>query len=641
MTHNEAHPGSAPPPDPRVGSPVPVPEDGDGAKPTPPADPLAEARAALSSLLSLAKVEQIICIDDDFAVDHEDNAPTELLDGVEDDRLAVLGSVWEGLQGLPPDVRSEKFKVLWRSAKLADRKDLHGKLEGWAAELRPIDLGARKLAKVLGETGVCPVHCFTFRDWQSRQAQLLGSKFDGKFTLLLIDQDFGKEGGDPRGGIEILRTLQASVSDQDAVSVRCALLTNTKAPGEEHSSWDQFATDENLTRSRFMLISKARLSDDQFGGFVLMTRLTVLNPLCEKLRGHAARVYEDALVEAVKQLGGVTIYDVERIVFASSRKEGVWEPDTLFRILGLFLRREARRRAAGDTPLRDLADEVRGLAGPTSLDPKAEDTKAKEIRRLELYEDGDYLNKHHTPIDLGDVFEVVKNPGKKDESRKRYLLVAQPCEMMVRVQPTPGGRRRPTAVEAVLIEVVKEKPKGAHYQLDYFEPNSEHAYAVFGRARVANLNILDLCVFRQDGQAEIASTDQAAAGLIPSWRARHAVVLRHLASCLKEFGRLQSALAPVDSKEKDKEKKAAAAAALSALMRCCVDREFGPNPLFSLILAPEEGGGRLKFSCQRIRRLSQPWAGALLTEYAHNLSRAAFEHDFGQEDAETVPRALA
>lgn len=73
------------------------------------------------------------------------------------------------------------------------------------------------------------------------------------------------------------------------------------------------------------------------------------------------------------------------------------------------LRREARKVAATNDQLRKLADEVRAIAGPTSLEPtpKQEGTKALEIRQIELYEDATYLNKHFTPIDLGDIFEVA------------------------------------------------------------------------------------------------------------------------------------------------------------------------------------------------------------------------------------------
>ena len=475
---------------------------------------------------------------------------------------------------------------------------------------------------------------FSWTEWREKQAQMVASRFDRKFTMLFIDQDFSKEAGDVRGGIKILRDLQDTIPATEATELRCALLTNTKNPGEEHGAWDAFATEEKLDRSRFMLISKERLLDEQFGGFILMARLAILNPLCEILREQAAGVYEQALAGAKKQLDGVTIYDVEKIVFASSRKEGVWELDTLFRILGLFLRREARSLAAANNPLREMADSVRSLAGPSAFDPKQEQTKATEIRRMELYEDGDYLNKHHTPIDLGDVFEVVKNAGKKDESKKRFMLVAQPCEMMVRVEAPLDGKRRPTTIEAVLIEIISAEPKGKSYRLDYFEPSGAHAYVVFGKARVANLNILDLCVFRKDGRAELSVADTPAAELIPSWRLRHIVLMKNLIKCVDCVGRLLSTLKPLDPKEKDQRQKQNMNAATKAIERWSIDQEFGPNPLFPPILFCEKNGARIKFLCQRIRRLNQPWSGALLTEYTQNWSRAAFEHDFGNVDSE-------
>lgn len=599
--------------------------EGDVTPAMPAIDPLAETKAMLGGLFRQAKVEQIICIDDDFAVDHRENVPTDLIEILEDAQLKETGSVGEALLKVEEGQRASKFKELWQAATNDDRRVLHATLEQLASQHGAVQTGARKLADILDAVGACPVRRFTWTEWRAQQAQQLASKFDGKFTLLLIDQDFRKEGGDGRGGIEILRNLQAGVADKDAATLRCALLTNTKEPGEEHGSCVEFAAAEKLTPSRFMLISKTRLNDDQLAGFVLMVRLAILNPLCETLRTHAAGVYETALAEAKKQLGDVTIYDFERIVFASSRKEGVWEPDTLFRILGLFLRKESRRLAAQpDSQLRPLADQLRLLAGSTSLDPKQEKSKATEIRRLELYEDGDYLNKHFTPIDLGDVFEVVRPDGS---SGKRFMLVAQPCEMMVRLEPPLVGKRRHTAVEAVMIEIAAKEPKDGYHPLNYFEPSGDHAYLIFGRARTVSLAILDLCALRSDGRAELGEEDAAPPGLVPTWALRHSVLVKLVKETCDRIVKLSEGLATSDPK--DRQKKNAIEASRKALTSWATCPNFGPNPLFAVTAQTEKGKHRLKFGCRRIRRLNQPFSSDLLTAYTQHLSRAAFEHDFG------------
>lgn len=67
------------------------------------------------------------------------------------------------------------------------------------------------------------------------------------------------------------------------------------------------------------------------------------------------------------------------------------------------------------------------------------------------------------------------------------------------------------------------------------------------------------------------------------------------------------------------------------LTEFAIGRVFNPMPkkLFGGTLDPATK--TLRFECKRIRRLCQPWAAALLTQYSQYLSRAAFEHGYGSE----------
>ena len=62
------------------------------------------------------------------------------------------------------------------------------------------------------------------------------------------------------------------------------------------------------------------------------------------------------------------------------------------------------------------------------------------LQRLERYELAEYLNSHYIPIELGDIFQ------KMGDSAKRYVLLAQPCDLMVRTD----GKRNPFINEGVL-----------------------------------------------------------------------------------------------------------------------------------------------------------------------------------------------
>src|SRR5262249_33559589 len=147
-------------------------------------------------------------------------------------------------------------------------------------------------------------------------------------------------------------------------------------------------------------------------------------------------------------------------------------------------------------------------AGARSLEPtpKQEGTKALEIRQLELYEDTEYLNQHFTPVDLGDIFEIERGSGVPS---KQYILLAQPCDMMVR-HDDPKGERKHGVSEATLLEVFVDTPATAGeqqatsikydpvlmYRLDYYQADGKHGYVDFSASRTVNLTILDLCAMR-------------------------------------------------------------------------------------------------------------------------------------------------
>ena len=74
---------------------------------------------------------------------------------------------------------------------------------------------------------------------------------------------------------------------------------------------------------------------------------------------------------------------------------------------------------------------------------------ALRIQRYETYESDGELNGFHVPIELGDIFEKVTN-------RRRYILLMQPCDLMVRgngkrsYDDKKHGRRGANRVDGLL-----------------------------------------------------------------------------------------------------------------------------------------------------------------------------------------------
>src|SRR5207302_194592 len=154
-------------------------------------------------------------------------------------------------------------------------------------------------------------------------------------------------------------------------------------------------------------------------------KLALLNGKVDDLKKTAREILRAAQENAHKRLDDIDIYDFDQIVFRSSRREGVWEPDTLFRVFGLFHHDETRKLAKEDANLFTLADAIRVLSLIPTKSSTAPNYNTMALQRLELYESGDYLNTHFIPIDVGDIFE------KTGESKKRYILLAQSCDLMV------------------------------------------------------------------------------------------------------------------------------------------------------------------------------------------------------------------
>ena len=139
--------------------------------------------------------------------------------------------------------------------------------------------------------------------------------------------------------------------------------------------------------------------------------------------------------------------DFDRIVFGSSRREGVWEPDTLLRVFGILMRREARSQLYQDADISTAVAEARRISAipedvAAALDEESASPEVLRIQRFESYESDDELNQFHVPIELGDIFE-------RDSNGQRYILLVQPCDLMVRPKWKAQLRGRQTRTHRV------------------------------------------------------------------------------------------------------------------------------------------------------------------------------------------------
>jgi hypothetical protein len=325
--------------------------------------------------------------------------------------------------------------------------------------------------------------------------------------------------------------------------------------------------------------------------------------------------------EAKAKLEGINIYAFDHIVFRASDREGIWEPDTLFRLLTLFQRIEARAVAMKSRKLRQLAEKIRSVSSiPTDFDSETKPDDAWKIQRLELYETGDFINTSLLPTELGDIFEkVVENA----EEPTQYILLAQPCDLMVR---TKEGSRKGKAEQVVLARIAPNLTSGKeneYFTLPHYKSGEDKdAYVLFTDTYLVSLKTLDLCAFNRKGIATIKLSDKSG-HLVAAWRKHHKAVVdyyRNLVDNRKRIGRLISDFN--EGKQPGIQIQDTVIDSLSI--------QSSRPPLFSAEISP--AARTVTFDCKRVGRLEPNHAAAMWTKYCNYMSRPAFSVDLARSD---------
>ena len=323
----------------------------------------------------------------------------------------------------------------------------------------------------------------------------------------------------------------------------------------------------------------------------------------------AWEIFEGSVEEAKSAMEDLSVVDFDRIVFASSRREGVWEADTLFRVFGVLMGRAAGHRLHTDAKVSKAVATARkvsampdGVAG--ALGKQGQSAAALRMQRYEIYDASDELNAWHAPLGLGDIFRV-----EAEEEDKEYILLAQPCDLVVRSKGLRNREEGHLGRTATVVEIARgDKKQGANWgELRFYEEETgDSAYANYGSAHQVLLAVLDLCVLQTDGGAAVDVEAECQDLLVKGWEKR----ARKLQNYFRKALDLQREMATV---ELDNE---AASLAL-------------PDASGTLMVEKAGADGVVTYGIRRVMRLRQPWSGALLTYFAQYQARAAFEHEFG------------
>ncbi len=555
-----------------------------------------EPKAIIDSVLNQIGIARVISVDDKNKLFPEIDDILGHLQSLESEQLEKLLMPFQGLYSHDLETLSIRVRDFWGKQEDQSKHDF----------LVRISMGSNPAgAEVAADAAAVKSLPHLFESWEFRamglsqwraSSQSVFAESQSKKTMILFDEDLSEQGGTDVEGLVLVKEALAATNEQQVI---CCLLSHKYHMATIHDDWRRVCTENEFPEYRVVIIPKELLVDNP-SDFAALIKLASVSKYYVSLRTRIQEIFAASLDAAIDKIRKLNIYDLDQIVFVSSNKEGVWEPDTMLRLLGIFHRCKTRDEAIRNADLRSASESIRRISGistPVSTQPGA---ALWDILHLENYEDAGPLNELHRPTDLGDIYER--------EGGRRYILIVPQCDLMVRTKAGYRGVDSDVVKEGTLAEIVDEAPKNPNlgWKLDYYVPRKT-LYVDFKRTFSVKLLCLDLCVFNADGSAQFRTEDPVPELLIPAWVKRHGVVARQFQQILGTY----AYLAPT-GKQKSEINRLLTKANNEMTFTGKIDAE----------------GKAISMNFKRVGRLLTPRSTALLKAYSEFLNRDAFDHSF-------------
>jgi hypothetical protein len=432
----------------------------------------------------------------------------------------------------------------------------------------------QEVASALGSK----VECLGFTQWAAAKETLIANAGSGVF---LVDRERIEGGERTARGDEIVKEL---IDRCPAEAVVVVLTHSVPAEGTEGLR-QHLATELSIPVTRLGVVSKRP------GGGVSLTngiraavRITLTQLTCAVILERMVTVMSETMTATKKTLSELPVSALDRAIFENSFTEGASEIDVFCRIL------LSRQRAAVDADVAGALDEVHSplarmrklrLLEPMPDLPDVEAELLREWRREEVFDPGDRLNAMRSPLVGGDVF-------LKDGTQRYYVLLGQPCDLIVR----PQGTR--VAYEAVLVRlatsyVPKAGSEGRFFEVPALQGTNRWALD-FREWSSVNLECLEWTSFNKDGRVAFSIAEERTIGLLPGWEGRLSRSRARFAKgkqyCLS-IGKLAGSMATATETT-------------------------------------------VEFPYRRVARLRSPRASGAYAAFVSFQARAAFDHDFAE-----------
>ncbi len=486
------------------------------------------------------------------------------------------------------------------------------------------------------------IEFLTPNQWDEQRAEILQNIPEDNRIVILFDQDLKLADGRFSEGIQGEQLIVEQKGEANAAKVIMALFTHTITDFIEELPKRKEICDRlpALTAGDFFVLAKSRLQKHAL--FADGLKKVCLNTFCEDIKTKTIELLKAAQEKTISKLEEFDTYAFDHTVFKSSFTEGVWEPETLLRITDVIFKDELRTLMCESNYVPAINSQICDAQNISGIEFKLDEqegvnpyTEQYKLRNQELYESPTLLNQLRRPIDNGDIFVVTDG----EQRNKKYILLAQECDLMVRSLDDKKGKRGArtatlleieTYTETALFTDIKRFYEGQiakknflnhfyadKFKLEYFENGTNKVGIVsFSKTITIDLNVLDLIVFNETGEAvldlEAPTFNKDYHNF--AWRSRFDIINSEFVQQAQRLDTLNAVLLTVQEPN--------------------IADEMAKklNRLFSFItqvgIQVNYDNRKFNFGIKRIARLRLPKSKNLLDRYYQHLSRFAELHDF-------------